>query len=130
MTNRLVVSPNLSLIRIGYELQHVPVDLRVPGGPAPLLGNTNNNIPTAVAFLATRNSTLPAGFTYQWCGDSGCTRTTSDQRSDFITFEQKRIPIMVVKQGAILEGQGVGDILIHTRDNLGYPVTIRQRDCI
>ena len=103
----------------------------LPGGPVPLLGNStiSQSISTAVAFLANSSSTS-AGFSYHWCGDSGCTRTISNHRSDFVTFEKKHIPIILAKQGAILDGQGVGDIIIHTRDNLGYPVTIREENSI
>ena len=43
---------------------------------------------------------------------------------------RSRVPINIAKRGIVLEGQGVGDILIHTRDNLGYPVAIRLSNCI
>ena len=73
---------------------------------------------------------LPKGYVCVRANDSGCTRILSLERSDFVTFQPCKTKIVVAKKGVDLEAEGVGDILLHTRDQVGYPVSILLTNCL
>ena len=109
----------------GEPLSTVPIDVQVSGGPSTILDVASAPV---MAFYASTG--IHAGFQCRMCMDSGCTCTISSVRSDFVTFRPKTTQIIVAKKGIILESHGEGDILLHTRDHLGYPVSLLIRNCL
>ena len=50
--------------------------------------------------------------------------------SDFKNYKSMNIPVHVAKKGAVMQAIGVGDIDLHSVDNMGNPCVLTLKDVL